>query len=211
MNPVPYLTFITIILAVLHIRADFVKNYALIYFLKPATIVLMIVIVFFKNISTSELYKNLILIGLLFSLLGDIFLMLKIVQFKNGLASFLVAHIFYFFAFVSVTGLNSHPLIFVPILIYFSFLLKKLLPYTFNLKIPIIIYSFVLMMNLWQSSSRFYFDYSESSLFAFSGTLLFVISDSLLAYNKFVTKIKKAQFYILGTYYLSQLLIVYSV
>lgn len=211
MNLISYLTLITLIAAALHIRADFAKNYRLIYFLKPVTIILMIAIVFFQDVSTSGLYKNLIMVGLLFSLLGDIFLMLKIVQFKSGLASFLVAHIFYFFAFASITGLHLHPLIIIPILIYFLFFLKKLLPNTINLKIPIIFYSFVLMMNLWQSCGRFNFDYSESSLLAFSGTLLFVVSDSILAYNKFVKKIDNSQFYILGTYYLSQLLIAYSV
>ena len=42
------------------------------------------------------------------------------------------------------------------------------------------------------------------TLFAECGVILFLISDALLAWNRFRMKFKSAQFLILGTYYVAQ-------
>ncbi len=42
------------------------------------------------------------------------------------------------------------------------------------------------------------------TLFAACGAILFLISDALLAWNRFRMKFKSAQFLILGTYYVAQ-------
>jgi len=42
------------------------------------------------------------------------------------------------------------------------------------------------------------------TLFAACGAILFLISDALLAWNRFWMKFKSAQFLILGTYYVAQ-------
>jgi len=42
------------------------------------------------------------------------------------------------------------------------------------------------------------------TLFAVCGAILFLISDALLAWNRFRMKFKSAQFLILGTYYVAQ-------
>ena len=42
------------------------------------------------------------------------------------------------------------------------------------------------------------------TLFAACGAILFLISDALLAWNRFRIKFKSAQFLILGTYYVAQ-------
>ena len=41
-------------------------------------------------------------------------------------------------------------------------------------------------------------------LFAVCGAILFLISDALLAWNRFRIKFKSAQFLIMGTYYVAQ-------
>ena len=42
------------------------------------------------------------------------------------------------------------------------------------------------------------------TLFAACGAILFLISDALLAWNRFRMKLKSAQFLIMGTYYVAQ-------
>jgi len=42
------------------------------------------------------------------------------------------------------------------------------------------------------------------TLFAAYGAILFLISDALLAWNRFRMKLKSAQFLIMGTYYVAQ-------
>ncbi|RTZ80318.1 MAG: hypothetical protein DSY97_03640 [SAR324 cluster bacterium] len=42
------------------------------------------------------------------------------------------------------------------------------------------------------------------TLFAACGAILFLISDALLAWNRFRMKFKSAQFLIMGTYYVAQ-------
>ena len=42
------------------------------------------------------------------------------------------------------------------------------------------------------------------TLFAACGAILFLISDALLAWNRFRMKFKSSQFLILGTYYVAQ-------
>ncbi|MGZ5469974.1 MAG: lysoplasmalogenase family protein, partial [Candidatus Aminicenantales bacterium] len=48
-------------------------------------------------------------------------------------------------------------------------------------------------------------------LLAFAGAVLFLISDSVLAYDRFGRKIGPAQIIILGTYFPAQLLIALSI
>ena len=49
------------------------------------------------------------------------------------------------------------------------------------------------------------------NLSLFVGSMLFMISDSVLAINKFTKKFISAEFILLTTYYLAQILIIYSV
>ena len=44
----------------------------------------------------------------------------------------------------------------------------------------------------------------QKTLFAARGAILFLISDAMLAWNRFRMKFKSAQFLILGTYYVAQ-------
>ena len=61
-------------------------------------IILIAVQASFNNLSR---YAGFILAGLVFSLAGDVFLMLPSDQFMAGLVSFLIAHLFYIAAFTA--------------------------------------------------------------------------------------------------------------
>jgi uncharacterized membrane protein YhhN len=159
---------------------------------------------------------KLMVVGLLFCWLGDVLLMFESSQplfFIFGLISFLIGHIFYIFYFGKITAGpgkigKQNLLILMPVIIYVFVLLNVLYPSLKELKIPVTVYAIVLggmlSMALWQRQK---ID-KKIALFFIAGATSFVVSDSLLAFNKFYQPISQAGFFIMFTYCLAQYLIV---
>jgi len=206
-----FITLFIIISAVLHIRAEYAKNLTQIYFLKPLTTLSIIILCLIQSPEVSMFYKYIVLTGLVCSLGGDVFLMLPSDQFIKGLVSFLFAHIFYIVAFSSEFGLRFHPVYILPIIVVGIIILRILLPHTGDTTIPVIVYTLVILMMLWQALERWGAAQSQSSLFAVIGAILFVCSDLILAHNRFVKPFKIARLLNLSTYYCAQWFIVLSV
>jgi len=139
------ITIFVLISASIHIRADYLKQRVKTYIFKPLTTGLIILICLLQTTEVSILYKYLILSGLIFSLMGDIFLMLPSDRFTSGLFSFLIAHIAYMAAFISDQGFQPNFLYLIPVIVYGVILLRILLPYTASNTIPVIIYSIILI------------------------------------------------------------------
>jgi len=140
-------------------------------------------------------FSRWILAGLAFSLAGDTLLMFNAPGreyfFLLGLSAFLCAHLFYILAFYgykkNIPGaFHERPLLAVPFFIFLIGLLTWLWPgIPAGLKIPVSVYSTVIItmsMACFQLRTRI-----DGKLFSglFSGVLLFVISDSLIAISKF--------------------------
>jgi len=156
-------------------------------------------------------YRNLILFGLIFSLGGDIFLMLPSDRFLYGLASFFVTHVLYILAFVSDSYFPPDFLLLIPGLIAIIIVLKFLLPHTGSKTVPVIVYASILIFLFWQSAGRLEQSFSHSALTAFIGSVLFIFSDATLVMNRFVKNFSSARLLVLSTYFTSQLLISWSV
>ncbi len=186
----PFLLLLVILSGMLHITGLYVKSASLKMIFKPLTTVLIIVSAFRQN--GPESYQFLLVTGLVFSLAGDIFLMLPRERFIAGLVSFLVAHLFFIAAFVIPDGPFLNWIYLTPIFVYFVLFLNILWKHTAKMSVPVGIYSFVLLLFLWQAAGRYGFFHSDTALFGLWGALLFVLSDSLLAYNKFVKPLKWA-------------------
>jgi uncharacterized membrane protein YhhN len=142
--------------------------------------------------------------------MGDIFLMLPSARFLSGLSSFLITHIAYMIALISDQGFQLNFLYLIPVIVYGVILLRILLPHTGSNTIPVIIYSIILMLLLWQAISRVEVSPTHSATVAMIGVILFVLSDSILSFNRFVKSFGSAQLIILGTYYAAQLFIAFS-
>ncbi len=198
------LTLCVIISAVLHIRADYAGERVKTYIFKPLTVICIILICMLKTPGGSPTYRYIILTGLLLSLVGDIFLMQPTDQFIKGLASFLLAHICYIIGFSSVRGFGFSIACFIPSMVFGGIMLTILLPHTGRMKIPVIVYATVIALMLWQALERWVGMPATSSLYALTGALFFVFSDTILAYNRFVKKFRAAQLVILSTYYCAQ-------
>jgi len=202
----------TIILsAIIYLVGDFQKSSILKYIFKPLTTILIITLAVFQQSEISETYKYLIIIGLVLSLFGDIFLMLPSDKFIQGLASFLVAHIFYIWAFTLGFGPYFEFQLLIPAAIYAIVFLWILLPKTGKMKLPVLIYALMLMVFMWQATGRFFYLADASALYSILGAVLFVISDSVLAFDRFARTYKFSQTLILSTYWGAQILLALSI
>lgn len=207
--------------ASLNIFAEGTQNIPLIYITKPL-LMIFLGLHFYFNKATTTNYGQLILVGLLFSFLGDTFLMFRETGARSqqffllGLGSFLITQGLYFLAFLKYTKgkgyIRKHPwiaLIFMAFLISNSLFLLPDLPSDF--KIPVLIYSTVITLMVLSTTNL----YGEipSSIFSYLiiGVLLFMCSDTLIGLNQFKKEDLQIPFprlAIMSTYILAQWLIV---
>lgn len=161
-------------------------------------------------------FNRLIFSGLILSLFGDCFLLFaggSVYFFLYGLVSFLLAHILYSLAFFrdfkndpQASKFYGHLMLFVMgvfSLSYYSWIRD----YLNDFRIPVMVYMFVISIMAILAGYR----YRRVNLLSFRliylGAIFFVISDSALAYNKFVEPYSMAGVLIMGTYMIAQFLI----
>ncbi len=194
--------------------AHLTDNLQLQYFSKPS---LMLILIFYYLINTKNLVsaKYLIISALIFSWLGDVILLLdkqSKTLFIYGLIAFLTAHIFYIFYFLQIRKTNKpeklpHALIFVAVAVYSLTLFGSAAPHVKNLLVPIGFYALVISTMLGASFAAFDFTKQIFGKICVAGTLLFIVSDSILAINRFVAPFEYAPVFIMLTYAIAQLLI----
>lgn len=204
------LTILVICSASLTILAEYFGPRRLVYLCKPLTIALIILIALQTKHQTPAFYQRMILIGLLFSLAGDVFLMLPRDRFIMGLLSFLLAHVCYIAAF-AVDGARLTPFwSALPFLLYAIVMLRALWPTLRKMKVPVVVYTLAISVMAWLALNRWLAGADNGQLTAFVGALLFVASDSFLAVDRFKRRTRYAQFSILSTYFAAQWLIALS-
>ncbi|MCP2025718.1 putative membrane protein YhhN [Flavobacterium sp. HSC-32F16] len=186
-------------------------------YLKPALIPLLILGVYFsKKFPTQKI----LLTALLFSWIGDVILLfsdIAEIYFILGLVSFLISHILYCVLFNRQIKekIKRNAVIFaigsVLIAIYLIGMLSVLLPSLGDLKIPVIAYASVISIMLLFAYNGLLIWKKPANQLVFFGALFFIVSDSILALNKFYTPLKKSSFIIMLTYLVAQYLIVIGV
>ncbi len=181
----------------------------LFYLLKPLTMILICLTAILGGNDLS-VYKVMIIGGLACSLVGDIFLMLPADRFLPGLIAFLLAHLCYITAFASgINSLSWWPLI--PLAVWgFGFYLF-ISPALGKLKIPVIIYIVIILTMTWLAWERWIQTGQIEILLVLIGAVLFAISDTILAANRFKGPFKPARALNLVTYFGAQWLIASSV
>jgi len=152
-----------------------------------------------------------LIIGLLFSLLGDTYLIYPEKYFKKGLIAFLLGHICYIIAFIVSSDTHFTLYLFFPITIIGFLYLRSIMPYSGKMKIPIIIYVIIIAIMGWAAMERLNSLHTVGSLIAVLGAVLFMISDGVLALNKFKKPFHSAELIILATYFSAQWLLAVSV
>jgi uncharacterized membrane protein YhhN len=156
-------------------------------------------------------------LGIVFSLVGDVFLLFPPRFFSLGLVSFLLAHLAY------IWGLNAQEEI--PVLAALLFVLvtfaagafflvrldrKLRQPRLSFLRIPVWVYSITISLMMASAALAIFrpsWDLQNALLVA-AGGMLFFISDNLLAWNCFVSSIRRGKFWVRITYHMGQLALI---
>ena len=179
------------------------------FFIKPLLLIPLMLAVFKSPVFFN---KKWLFYALTFSWLGDILLLFVFKDnlfFILGLISFLIAHIIYVFLFLKElkkAGGKFHvkqpglTLIALYIIAFYALLGPRL----GDMQIPVIVYALVISFMLYVAYLLYSYWSKPSSLLLLTGALSFVISDSLLAINKFFAPFPNAGFFIMVTYLFAQ-------
>lgn len=184
------------------------------YIAKPSLVLALIVFYWLKSQEIKPRIRILTLLALLFSVIGDCLLMFVDQSphfFTFGLVSFLLAHIIYSMVFLKSRNQDKKPWLFVGFLaIYAAGLIYLLHDNLGAMLLPILLYMFVILT---MATSAFLRQGSVSKIsfsLVFIGAILFLISDSLLAINKFYAPLPLSHISIMFTYAFAQLFIVFG-
>ena len=190
----------------IHLWADYNHHNVTSIIFKPLTMILIISILFINGIEL-EGFLFFIFWGLIFSLLGDIMLLKPWYKFELGLATFLVGHIFYFTAFISYNGMDWDILPLLPFIGFAIWLFRMIKPNLGKLIIPVGAYMSIILLMVWQGMGIWLSTKNTFGLLIGSGTFIFCVSDSILAYQRFMRRFKYGNTLALVTYYIAQYLI----
>ena len=154
-------------------------------------------------------WRIMVIIALVFSWGGDVFLM-RDDMFIAGLASFLLAHIFYIIAYQKTGAAQGRirPVDLMAVTVYGLVLIWVLYPGLGGMLIPVLAYALVLLtMGVWALKRRGYTS-GISFRYVSIGVILFVISDSMIAVNKFAFEMSLERLLVMSTYITAQFMIV---
>ncbi len=202
------------VLAILDVVGISTKIELLHFIAKPLLVPALILLLLYSRSTTPG--KNLLLAGLFFSWMGDVFLLFEYkyaLFFILGLASFLTTHIFYIIYFLRIRSANvsllkKQPLLIVLVAAYGICLVWLLYPHLKDLKLPVMAYAAVICTMLLCSLHIFLKVNKKAAVFYLLGALSFVLSDSLLAIDKFYQPFAFAGIFIMLTYCAAQYFIV---
>ena len=162
-----------------------------------------------------EKFSKVILFAILFGYLGDILLLIERL-FLLGVVSFLVGHLLYIVTFFVETGLKNYRknlLVLLLVCVVYFYIETEVLGYfrpalvKFGLWGPLFVYTSILSaLNI--SSALYAYCYRNIySILAYIGSIIFYVSDCILAKQLFFEYNKYYQISIMFTYILGQSLI----
>lgn len=186
------------------------------FFSAVSKIMLMPFLAFYVYDECRAELKNagVLLIGIFFSWLGDILLIKSQNEmfFIFGIATFLCAHIAYIVSFRTLryiySSVSSKSIYGVFFLFYSISMLYFIYPNLNELKFPVIIYSLVISIMGIAALMRKGATLKKSFNFVLSGAILFILSDSFIAINRFYQPFNFASILIMATYIIAQYLII---
>jgi len=194
------------------------------YFAKPATMILLLIWLVLVGLNKIPLIC--FALGIFFSLAGDVFLMLSYARFSDrwfipGLAAFLLAHISY------IVGLNVplpnvsllwSSLVALILALAAARLLRRIISSIHQkglkrMAFPVGLYGAVITLMLLSALLTLSnLDWKPlTSILVASGALLFYMSDSVLAWNKFVSPLRNGRLINMILYHLGQIALVVGV
>ncbi|WKK78063.2 lysoplasmalogenase [Marivirga salinae] len=184
---------------------------------KPLLMISLLIYFWDKSdIRKNEKWVSFVTLALVFSWIGDIMLLFTFKHFMfffAGLSAFLITHIVFIIAYKKATykdKLNIKWSFFPFVVLGFILLMAYLtLPYVDSvIQVPLVVYGIILSLMILAAWFRKGETTDESFQLVVLGAALFIISDSILAINRFSHTIPFAGVAVMGTYIIAQWLIV---
>lgn len=214
-----YLIPLYFLLAIAEVYGEHTLTEPLILGTKPLLLTVLSLWFYLESRPLQSRFSKLMLTGLVFSIGGDTLLMLveygpkAPVFFLLGLGSFLVAQVCYAVAFWTYPGaargdVRQKPLRALPFLLYLAGMIGMLwsgMPG--GMKVPVVLYATAIVSMAVGAFNLRGLHGREVFLGLMAGVLLFVLSDSLIAINRFGEPVPYARVLIMVTYLLGQYLI----
>jgi uncharacterized membrane protein YhhN len=178
-------------------------------FILKALIIPWLIVILLINLKPFEnRIHTLVLLGLILSWAGDMVLQFTFVP---GLILFLLAHLMYLAAFFMTPGKSTiftkRISLLIPVLLYGAGLCWYLYGDLGDMRLPVIVYAAVILLMLTGALNRFEKVNSRSYRLVLAGAILFVLSDSAIAINRFSWDFNYSGFVIMSTYIAAQYLI----
>lgn len=181
------------------------------YFFKPLIVIWLLAYFVLRLSGVRSNLKKWIIAALFFSWMGDVLLMLQDdneLFFLLGLSAFLLAHIFYIFFFHFIRkqeNIKSRWWLALIVAVYYVLMISLLSPYLGDMKLPVRVYAVVISFMFMLAMHMLFIKNKNAGLWLMAGALLFVISDSVLAIDKFYQSFEMASLIVMITYGLAQL------
>lgn len=203
-------------LCLLHLLATIVEHEMLILFTKPALVSLLALWFSRAFPDKNQAFFRYVLLGLIFSIAGDSLLMLVAYGprqdhfFLPGLGAFLIAQLSYARAFWGLSRgrrgyLQTKAFGWLPLLLYWGGMLLLLLPVVASeMRFPIAIYATAICAMV--AGALNLYGLLPPTIFRtlLTAVLLFLLSDSLIAVNKFLLPFPLSGLAIMSTYLVAQ-------
>lgn len=166
---------------------------------KAIPMILIIAYAYLQPAENGKRFQHILLAGLIFCVIGDV----TLDNFIIGLSAFLIGHLFYLSGFFRQWQFSLWRLAaIVPIGAYAVYMGYELLDALTKsgdggLKGPVLVYVTAISLMGWSAIM-------SGNKWAIAGALLFMASDSVLAWNKFISEVASSDVIIMTTYYAAQ-------
>lgn len=213
-----FLSLTYFLVLAIEIYAEIMDDLEMVWLTKPLLMPILLILFLSQGRQNPPKERLFFTLALLFSLAGDVFLMFKREDlFVFGLASFLIGHLSYIFSFwgrikdARISAGNAL-LTAVPFIAFVLGFLWFLYPYVHAdpknapLFIPVAVYASVIALMGFTSVLRKKGVSPQGFGLVFAGAVLFIVSDSCIAINKFVEPLSQPGLVIMATYGLAQYL-----
>jgi len=202
----PWLPVLILLTGLLYIFIIPDNPHAVKILFKLIPMLLIICYAYLQFPSKKSMTPWIILIGLCFCMFGDGLLRWFVV----GLSAFLIGHLFYLTGFLRRWHFSKARLaMIVPLALYAFIISREIVAALLRdgnnaLVIPVLLYITVISCMAWAAIMT-------GNKWAIIGSLLFVVSDSILSWNMFVSTVPFSGPLIMTTYYTAQFLIARSI
>ena len=216
-----YALVLILFLTILNLTGNYLQNEWLIDISKPLLMPSIAFYFIIKWQGTKDVIFIFTLLALFFSWIGDILLMYQSKDenfFLYGLVAFLIAHITYIFDYTYLhTDIDKkqNKVFVISRIVLFSavggILMHILWPKLGDFKIPVLIYTSIIILMLVFAILRRDRTNPSSFAFIYGGAILFILSDGMIAVSKFLHPFEYSRGLIMLTYIFAQFFIIKGV